>query len=280
MAGFSYDLTRKLALDLNYRYLNLGDTVSGHTTINNQYLLRRHHRPRDPGRLALHDQLSLPVIRRPRAPDQEGCRDAAGARLCRVSRYGQSGSPWPDGRGLQAALRFLTLDIAAADRRRSRPVSRDRLERTASAGGFRSERPTDPPRQTARRRSRRGAMATYCCQELIDLTARRPMRLRSSPWPAMPTTSVPKMIGTTTDLIIRRKTVESGLSVDADVGRQPSEQDARAHPDEDPPGEREVAEQRGASAGRPARRPWLRSRRGVTRRRRRTWRPRRPRAPG
>ena len=38
MAGFSYDLTRKLALDLNYRYLNLGDTVSGHTTINNQHI--------------------------------------------------------------------------------------------------------------------------------------------------------------------------------------------------------------------------------------------------
>ena len=44
------------------------------------------------------------------------------------------------------------------------------------------------------------------------------MRERSSPWPAMPTTSVPKMIGTTTDLIIRRNMVESGLSVAANSG--------------------------------------------------------------
>ena len=44
-----------------------------------------------------------------------------------------------------------------------------------------------------------------------DLSARRPMRLRSSPWPAMPITRVPKMSGTTIDLIIRRKSVESGL---------------------------------------------------------------------
>ena len=55
----------------------------------------------------------------------------------------------------------------------------------------------------------------------------------------MPTTSVPKMIGTTTDLIIRRKVVESGLSRDRDVRGEPAEQDAGAHPDEDPPGERE-----------------------------------------
>lgn len=44
-----------------------------------------------------------------------------------------------------------------------------------------------------------------------DFSARRPMRFRSSPWPAMPITRVPKMSGTTIDLIIRRKVVESGL---------------------------------------------------------------------
>ncbi len=52
-----------------------------------------------------------------------------------------------------------------------------------------------------------------------DFPASRPIRLRSSPWPAMPTTRVPKMIGTTMDLIIRRKIVESGLSSAANPGR-------------------------------------------------------------
>src|SRR5829696_4103190 len=46
---------------------------------------------------------------------------------------------------------------------------------------------------------------------MIDLSARRPTRFISSPCPAIPMTRLPKMIGTTTDLIILRKTVESGL---------------------------------------------------------------------
>ncbi len=45
-----------------------------------------------------------------------------------------------------------------------------------------------------------------------DFSARRPTRLRSSPWPAMPTTRLAMMSGTTIDLIIRRKIDESGLS--------------------------------------------------------------------
>ena len=47
---------------------------------------------------------------------------------------------------------------------------------------------------------------------MSDLSASRPTRFMSSPWPAMPTTSVAKMSGAISDLIIRRKMVESGLS--------------------------------------------------------------------
>src|SRR6266540_2863339 len=53
---------------------------------------------------------------------------------------------------------------------------------------------------------------------MMDLSASRPTLFMSSPWPAMPTTSVPKMIGTMIDLIIRRKTVDSGFSVTAKSG--------------------------------------------------------------
>src|SRR5262245_15797321 len=47
---------------------------------------------------------------------------------------------------------------------------------------------------------------------MSDLSASRPTRLMSSPWPAIPTTSVAKMSGAISDLIIRRKMVERGLS--------------------------------------------------------------------
>ncbi len=40
----------------------------------------------------------------------------------------------------------------------------------------------------------------------------------SSPCPAIPTTSVPKMSGTMIDLIIRRNTVDTGFSVMAKAG--------------------------------------------------------------
>ncbi len=45
----------------------------------------------------------------------------------------------------------------------------------------------------------------------MDRSASRPMRLRSSPCPAIPTIKVPKMSGTTIDLINLRKMLESGL---------------------------------------------------------------------
>ena len=56
----------------------------------------------------------------------------------------------------------------------------------------------------------------------------------SSPWPAMPMTSVPKMIGTMIDLIIRRKMVESGLRLYARLGfsqpiRTPTTMEMRIH---------------------------------------------------
>src|ERR1035437_10250315 len=41
-------------------------------------------------------------------------------------------------------------------------------------------------------------------------SASLPTRLRSSPWPAMPTTSDPKISGTTMDLIREMKMVENG----------------------------------------------------------------------
>ena len=47
---------------------------------------------------------------------------------------------------------------------------------------------------------------------MSDFSASRPTRFMSSPWPAMPTTRVAKMSGAISDLIIRRKMVESGLS--------------------------------------------------------------------
>src|SRR6266480_4796274 len=53
---------------------------------------------------------------------------------------------------------------------------------------------------------------------MIDLRASRPTRFMSSPCPAIPTTSVPNMIGTMIDLIILRKTVDSGLRLSANVG--------------------------------------------------------------
>src|SRR3954466_11697003 len=42
----------------------------------------------------------------------------------------------------------------------------------------------------------------------MDRKASLPTRFMSSPWPAMPTTSVPKSSGTMSDLIIRRKIVD------------------------------------------------------------------------
>ena len=45
---------------------------------------------------------------------------------------------------------------------------------------------------------------------MIDLKASRPTRFMSSPWPAMPTTSVAKISGAMIDLIIRRKICENG----------------------------------------------------------------------
>ena len=50
---------------------------------------------------------------------------------------------------------------------------------------------------------------------MIERSASRPTRFMSSPWPAMPTTSDPKISGTTIDLIIRRKIVASGLTASA-----------------------------------------------------------------
>jgi hypothetical protein len=47
---------------------------------------------------------------------------------------------------------------------------------------------------------------------MIDRSASRPTRFMSSPCPAMPTTSVLKISGTISSLIIRRNTVLSGLS--------------------------------------------------------------------
>src|SRR6478735_8518493 len=43
-------------------------------------------------------------------------------------------------------------------------------------------------------------------------SARRPTCFRSSPWPAIPTTRLPKTSGTTIDLIIRRNIVASGCA--------------------------------------------------------------------
>src|SRR6266566_1517393 len=53
---------------------------------------------------------------------------------------------------------------------------------------------------------------------MMDLSANRPTRFMSSPCPAIPTTRVPKISGTMMDLIIRRKTVDTGLSVVANSG--------------------------------------------------------------
>src|SRR6266516_501027 len=53
---------------------------------------------------------------------------------------------------------------------------------------------------------------------MIDFSASLPTRFMSSPCPAIPTTSVPNMIGTMIDLINLRKTVESGLRLSANAG--------------------------------------------------------------
>ena len=53
---------------------------------------------------------------------------------------------------------------------------------------------------------------------MSDLRASRPTRFMSSPWPAMPMTRVAKMSGAMSDLIIRRKIVESGLRLVASSG--------------------------------------------------------------
>src|SRR5688572_24470555 len=45
---------------------------------------------------------------------------------------------------------------------------------------------------------------------MIDLSANLPTRFMSSPCPAMPMTSVPKISGAMMDLIMRRKICESG----------------------------------------------------------------------
>src|SRR5260370_15076416 len=64
--------------------------------------------------------------------------------------------------------------------------------------------------------------------------ASRPTRLRSPPWPAIPTTSDPKTSGTMIDLIIRKNTVESGRRVVASAGaaqptRVPTTKATRIH---------------------------------------------------
>jgi hypothetical protein len=49
----------------------------------------------------------------------------------------------------------------------------------------------------------------------MDRNASFPTRFMSSPWPAMPTTSVANSRGTINDLIMRRKTVERKFRLDA-----------------------------------------------------------------
>src|SRR6266513_1836173 len=46
---------------------------------------------------------------------------------------------------------------------------------------------------------------------MLERNATLPTRFMSSPWPAMPTTSVPNNSGTISDLIIRRKTFDKTL---------------------------------------------------------------------
>jgi hypothetical protein len=53
---------------------------------------------------------------------------------------------------------------------------------------------------------------------MIDRSASRPTFFMSSPWPAMPITSVLKSSGTISDLIIRRKMLLSGWSWTAAAG--------------------------------------------------------------
>ena len=71
----------------------------------------------------------------------------------------------------------------------------------------------------------------------------RPTRLRSSPWPAIPTTSVANSSGTISDVIIRRNSVERNWRSVAwkpravrPVGKADAEPDADDHGDGDPPG--------------------------------------------
>ena len=59
----------------------------------------------------------------------------------------------------------------------------------------------------------------------------------------MPTTSVAKISGTISDLIMRRKIVDSGLSVDGEVGREPPEEHADDHRDDDPLRQRDATDE-------------------------------------
>ena len=56
-------------------------------------------------------------------------------------------------------------------------------------------------------------------------------------------TSVPKMIGTTIDLIMRRNIVDSGFRSMAKRWGQPPDEDARTHANEDPLRERDTPEE-------------------------------------
>jgi len=97
------------------------------------------------------------------------------------------------------------------------------LGRGALGSGAGSTTPTPGRVRCTAARPMTRAIAVMTQKYASDLIASRPMRLRSSPCPAIPMTRVPKMIGTTTDLIIRRNMVESGLSWTAtDGASQPS----------------------------------------------------------
>ena len=94
---------------------------------------------------------------------------------------------------------------------------------------------------------------------MIERSASLPTRFMSSPCPAMPTTSVEKISGTISDLIMRRKIVDSTLSDDGlehrrglsrhGVRKRHADDDAEHHRDEDPVRQREAAEDRRPSLG-------------------------------
>ena len=67
------------------------------------------------------------------------------------------------------------------------------------------------------------------------------------------------MIGTTIDLIIRRKIVDSGLRLVAEIGGQPPDQGTDHHEDQDPLGDGDTAEERPDSGHRAASAPVLAS---------------------